>query len=120
MITGMESSDLPESATCSKCGGTGWCCADEPDAHRCRCGAVPVPPGGTVPRGIDAHSRPPVLAWHHALAKGPCGSGRFPFREGDAVSLRELVDAYLRECAGWREHPEYAGTYSQWEDLLAT
>jgi hypothetical protein len=36
------------------------------------------------------------------------------------VSLRELVDAYLRECAGWREHPEYAGTYSQWEDLLAT
>lgn len=35
-------------------------------------------------------------------------------------TLRELVNAYLRECEGWREHPEYARTYMQWEDLRAT
>jgi hypothetical protein len=32
-------------------------------------------------------------------------------------SLRDLVDAYLRSCEGWKEHPEHAGTYMQWEDL---
>lgn len=27
---------------CRMCFGTGWCCADQPDPHRCRCGAVPM------------------------------------------------------------------------------
>lgn len=33
------------------------------------------------------------------------------------MNLRETVNEYLRRCEGWREHPEHAGTYLQWEDL---
>jgi hypothetical protein len=42
-----------------------------------------------------------------------------PVREPTERSLRDLVDDYLRTCDGWREHPEHARTYMQWEDLRA-
>jgi hypothetical protein len=34
--------------------------------------------------------------------------------------LRVLIENYLRTCELWREHPEHAGTYMQWEDLRAS
>src|SRR4051794_34718799 len=36
------------------------------------------------------------------------------------MSLVELIEDYLRQQPGWREHPEHRGTYMQWEDLRAT
>lgn len=35
------------------------------------------------------------------------------------MSLKALIDEYLRGCEDWREHPEHIGSYLHWEDLRA-
>jgi hypothetical protein len=53
----------------------------------------------------------------------PCGTidewqiFRHPDHHFPGKGLRDLVNAYLRLCEDWQEHPEHAGTYMQWEDL---
>jgi hypothetical protein len=63
----------------------------------------------TQPYAEREASRPPGAVAQRRRHKEPA----------DPRCLRELVADYLRGQDGWREHPEYAGTHLQWEDLHA-